>query len=162
MIENQSENVKLTFEQLQQLDTFQKRLDNLKHESDTALRTLSVTKNDLDRLGKDKAYQESLLKEVTENVVKSTAEYTNLLAQIEDSKVTIARNNEEADKIAHKHVAKAQELSEKESSLTESISKHNEDKNMFNSQYEAFSKDKEVVNKAKIALSNAIGLVTWK
>ncbi len=78
MNDQPTDNVKLNFDQLQAIDTAQKRLAVIESEIAIANKTLKGTKLESDRAIKERAYQEELLVEATKQVDSKQAIATKL------------------------------------------------------------------------------------
>ncbi len=61
MVNQETANIKLTTEQLLQIDYFQKHLANLQSEILIHTKSIEIVKNDNDRLSKEKTYLEELI-----------------------------------------------------------------------------------------------------
>lgn len=89
MIENSSANIKLTTEQLLQIDIFQKTLANLQSEIEIHSKNLQISRNDSIRLGKERDYLQGLvinleekkleLEKQCENISNAVLEYQRKL-----------------------------------------------------------------------------------
>ena len=80
-----NENVKLTFEQMQQIDVVEKRLANLQIEVSLATKLLTETRLDSERLTKERIYQNGLLSDLLRKVEEADLKYGKLLEDIKTS-----------------------------------------------------------------------------
>jgi hypothetical protein len=133
MLNQETENVKLTFEQLRQIDVVQKRLSNLESEITIATKNLNALKKDTDRIYKEKMYQEELLANLTTQtdtkklelikLGESITEHSNILNKL------ITEYKEHTEKMTiekDEHSVKGERISKKEIELNEKSSELNE------------------------------------
>jgi septal ring factor EnvC (AmiA/AmiB activator) len=78
MLDAPTGNIKLTLEQLQQLDMFNDRLANIQNEIKSANKILTAAKNDCDRITKERDYQQTLLDKVNQDLEEKQAKVTAL------------------------------------------------------------------------------------
>ena len=157
MTETPAENVKLSFEQLQAIDTTQKRLAVLESEIAIATKVLKGTKLECDRATKEIAYKNELLdsvnlqvKTVEDNLISLNETLANTreeLAKVNSeistkSSVQTAKDMEFKDR-EDGIVAKELALSNKEEVLSKNIAIHESDRKDFN---EKIAKLKEVID----------------
>lgn len=151
MIETPTENVKLTFEQLQQIDVTQKRLAQLESEITIATKTLRGTKLEADRATKENAYQQELLMKISTQVdakkkeleelnsvyTQTKSELSNLQSNIADKTVTQAAKDTELknreDKLASGELA----LSKAKAKLEDDQNVHEQNVSVVNAKVEA-------------------------
>lgn len=81
-MEQPTENVKLSFEQLQAEDVAKKRLANLESEISIATRNLKILKGDTDRATKENIYQNEMLSTVCDQVIDKQNKATKLDEEI--------------------------------------------------------------------------------
>ncbi len=139
-------NVKLTFDQLQQIDAAQKRLANIQTEVSVALKVLTEKRLELEQVLKDKDYQEGLLGEVTakvatitftlkqleSNVLEKTDLLNHLLDTINTERVSHETKTAEFQEREIKLIAKEQELNQTTQSLAGKMSNYTEATEEFN------------------------------
>ena len=136
MITNDESNIKLTPEQITAIEYSKSVLLNLEVEISIAQKTIRQVKSESERAIKDKAYQEELLAEVTNQVSASKINLENLTAQINEMIDQLNLLREESKKLGISHQEKSTELSnrefvvsKKETELCNKEIKHNKDLN---------------------------------
>lgn len=156
-IDTPNDNVKLNFDQLQAIDTAQKRLSVLESEVGIAQKILKGTKMEIDRAVKEKAYQEEILGTVSaqlnekksfaskldEDILAKQAELHNILSEYKNHSDKMTAEKMEMKDAKDALLAQEKFLASK-SLLVSSGSKDLEDnKSEFN---EKVSKLKEVIS----------------
>lgn len=99
MIDQPNANVQLTFEQLQQIDTTQKRLTNIQNEVFAAEKLLSEIRNDIERITKEKDYQQGILDGLNSDI-----------AGLIETKNTLITTNQAAGKVLLETQQKTEDL----------------------------------------------------
>ena len=160
-IEQPNENIKLSLEQLQQIDIVQKRLSVLESEITNANKVLKGTKMEIDRVVKEKAYQEELLAKLLENTKKAKIEYEELLSNVKISKKILLDNQEKSRVISSSIDNKSQDISKREKQLIVNEKSHDKNVSDFNQKNEKFLKDRSSLEKAQSILLEAIKSVSW-
>lgn len=105
MITSPNENVALTVEQLQQIAVVQTRLENLQKETLIASTNLMATQNDLERILKEKNYQDFILSDLTVKINELTSERASITEDIATAKVTLSSILEESKNLSDKNAA---------------------------------------------------------
>lgn len=155
MIDNTEPSVKMTLEQLKQLEVMETRTGNLQNEAKIATKTLDITRNDLDRVTKEKVYQEGLLKTVEASVTEKKAELDSLNEKINFATVTLSEKTTLSDKVGLANNAKATELLEKEATLNARIAEHDKNASDLAESVCLHLEDKTKVSKLKEDLTKA-------
>ena len=154
---NETSNVKLTLEQLQQIDAVESKLAELNTQLAVATKNLKVITNDSNRLAKERISAETLLADLTtqnETLKKNVDTLTETL-----NSTRTANTNLESEMVAKKAVHdkretdlnnreavitnKEKEIASVESSLGDKVSKHAEEVKIHNSKV---AKLKEVIS----------------
>lgn len=157
MITQETDNVKLTFDQLQAIDTAQKRLAVIESEITNAQKVLKGTKMESDRAVKELAYHEELLADLTakteaknkelidvkENLNTASEKCDALNKEIKEKEAEQFKKTVELDEREATIAKKEKELSEKGSALGKQEIILNNDKATFN---EKVAKLKEVIS----------------
>lgn len=147
-------NVKLTDEQVKQLDVFNGRMTNIMVEMKGATKAKEALINDCARLGIDKAHQQGLLDSIIAqleeaqkklSVISEThVEKSNLLEtlnkEIADKTVLMTTKETELKNRETSVAKREQEVEQKESLLNDNIANHSEDKNDFNQKVDSLMK----------------------
>jgi chromosome segregation ATPase len=156
MIEQPTENIKFTTEQLLQLDKFEKRLENLKVGIDIHSRNIEGLKNTNALLEKDR-----------ENLTRGIEEKKSVKEQLEKDIVALKEPYEKARKllqdtlneqnIVSQQITQQQaDLNDKKTKLEASIKSHQEEKDAFQISLQNHKNEKqELINKKNI-LQNTI------
>lgn len=160
MIENTEANVKLTFEQLQQIDVTQKRLANLANEVNIASKKLNEERALCERVTKERMYQEELLADLTAKVGELKSHHFELNGHVQVSSELLVTNTQKAQEIATMSEQKLMELKEREDKLTSDERDFVEKKKEFNADFNKLSEDKVLVQSAKNVIKNAIESIT--
>jgi len=162
MINSSDKNVELTFEQLEQLDVFSKRLSALENNITITSKNLNVLMKEVIKATREKEYQEELLSTTTVAIERKKAE----LASLENS---VRLKEEEIARFTSDEQARKQTLEQKETDIAERIIKLEETENQIREQQESVRAetekqaiDRENLNKSMEAFSEAIKTVTWK
>ena len=124
MLNQPSDNIVLTFEQQQQVETAKKWLNNLQNETTIAVAKLTEVRADSDRIVKEKAYQDDLLKSVTEKVKELQARHDVLLANLETGNTILSDNAAKAAAITADSEARLVAVKAKEDALQVAIKEH--------------------------------------
>lgn len=151
-------NVKLTFDQLQAIDTTEKRLANLQTEVSVAVSNLTAARLDAERVTKERIYQDDLLKSVTEKVKELQARHDVLLSNIQTGNAILSDNAAKAAAITAESEAKLVELDNKETALNVAIKEHEANVKAHEVKSKQLDVDYDTVKKAadilKIAVQN--------
>jgi chromosome segregation ATPase len=145
MIDNSNENVKLTFEQMQQIDTVQKRLSNIENEVIIAQKNLNVVNKDVLKATREREYQEELISKLNIEIELKTQEKIKLETAVNEMQSYLEEATLKDKELKSEHktkeielVQKEHELSEKdktlcakEEKLTRQESQFSEEKNIF-------------------------------
>ena len=161
MIETPTENVKLTFEQLQQLDVVQKRLAVLESEMAIATKLLKGTRLEGDRALKEKIYQEELLATVKEKIEKAQKDLDSLVVRVAESSVVLNEKRAESEDI---HIAAQQTLgvlNDREDRLAKAEKEYEQKNKELNNKIKDFLTEKSTVEEAKKAFKKAVEFVKW-
>ena len=156
MINSPTENVKLTFEQLQQIDVVQKQLANLQSEINIASKSLNVLKKDCDKVTKERIYQEELLSNLTVDVKKVEDRLGELTKERDTAIAQLDKAREETTKLNSSNCKKDLELKDRENKLQkeeEDLEKKVAD---FNIKSNQLLKEQDDLKNKKSILSKAI------
>lgn len=162
MIDSPTENVKLTFEQLQQIDVVEKRLSNLQSEIANANKILKGTKSECDRALKEKLYQEELAFNLASQIKELTTSRDNLAKEITLSTQALEDTKKTSKDLSESNYAKTDELLKREQKISQSETEHLLKVEDFNNKYNQLLDDKNAISTAKEAFLKAIETVTWK
>lgn len=161
MIDTPTDNVKLTFEQMQQIDVVEKRLVVLKNEITISQNLLMGTRMETDRATKEREYQEELLSNLQSQVEDFSNKKDALVLDINSSieindklKLETTKMNEENHRKISEIVSRENELKIKE----ENFNKRMEDFNIKSSQ---LLEDQLSIKTAKDAFLKATEAVVW-
>lgn len=155
-------NVQLTFEQLQQIDMFEKRLGNLQNEVNLAVKQLSVARTDCDRIFKEKEYQEKILTSLIGDVNNAKSELVIVISSLESNKVELSKTVESHREL-HEELSKREvTVQKKESNLDSKLKEHESLTKVFNSQSKQLEQDRNAVEAAQEAFVTATKYITWK
>lgn len=161
MIDTPSDNIKLTFEQMQQIDVVEKRLAVLKNEITISQNLLIGTRMEMDRATKEKEYQEELLSNLQTQVEDFSKKKDILINEINSSIETNDKLKEESTKINNENYIKISEINSRQSDLEskeENFNKRMEDFNIKSSQ---LLEDQLSIKTAKDAFLKATEAVIW-
>jgi hypothetical protein len=161
MIETTSANVKLTFEQAQQLAEMESRLSVIQNNTAVAEGTLIGIKKESMAVAKEKLYQETLLADLTREVEKKQSELSILNEQIVENQKVNDDLNEKSKTLSERHTAKEAELTLREKTLASVEQLHQARAEHFNNKQDELLKEKEKVQNAKNVISKAIETATW-
>jgi predicted nucleic acid-binding Zn-ribbon protein len=162
MIITPTENTKLQPDQLTQLEEFQKRLSNLEIENVSAAKILKVSKSDLEKVVKERLYQEELLAKLEKQTEEKTKELEDLNGKCEVSKKTLESDSHQLDEIKMALTEQKSQLEEKERVLISREKDVEEKENKANLFVEEVLKEKSAVEEAKKAFVKAVEFVVWK
>jgi len=157
MLNQETENVKLDFEQLQKIDVVQKRLANLESEINIASKNLTALKKDTDRIYKEKTYQEELLADLTsktddkklqsskldESITEHTAMLNKIIEEYKEHKEKITTEKIESSNREEMISKKEAELDEKSKELNEKLVEYTNNVSVF---FSKVAKLKEVIS----------------
>lgn len=161
MIDTPNDNVKLTLEQMQQIDVVEKRLAVLKNEITISQNLLMGTRMEIDRATKEKEYQEELLSSLQNQVEDFSNKKDILINEINSSIEINDKLKEESAKINNENYIKISEINSRQSELEskeENFNKRMEDFNIKSSQ---LLEDQLSIKTAKDAFLKATEAVTW-
>lgn len=161
MIDTPNDNVKLTLEQMQQIDVVEKRLAVLKNEITISQNLLMGTRMEIDRATKEKEYQEELLFSLQNQVEDFSNKKDILINEINSSIEINDKLKEESAKINNENYIKISEINSRQSELEskeENFNKRMEDFNIKSSQ---LLEDQLSIKTAKDAFLKATEAVTW-
>lgn len=162
MLENSPQNVKLTFDQLQQIDVAEKRLAHLQIEVSLATKLLTETRLDCEKVTKEKIYQEGLLADINSQLSSATLKHDKLLEDIKASEGILNSNTEKSVTIGLANEKKEKDLNERESKIIEREIEHSKKEKDFITNSNNLSKEKSLVENAKGAFLKATESITWK
>jgi len=161
MIDTPNDNVKLTLEQMHQIDVVEKRLAVLKNEITISQNLLMGTRMEIDRATKEKEYQEELLFSLQNQVEDFSNKKDILINEINSSIEINDKLKEESAKINNENYIKISEINSRQSELEskeENFNKRMEDFNIKSSQ---LLEDQLSIKTAKDAFLKATEAVTW-
>jgi chromosome segregation ATPase len=162
MIDNTSDSVKLTFEQLQQIDATQKRLSNLESEIIIATKTLKGTKMECDRAVKEKLYQEELLVDLNGKIESTKNVLNELSLNVDKNNATLSETIKKIDTMNLRYLEKTDELNERERGIKMAENSLNKEIDYFAIKSSQLLEDQFSVKTAKDAFLKATETVTWK
>lgn len=146
MIDQPTENVKLTLDQLKQLEVVETRLGNLQTEIKLATKNLSALTNDTNRITKEKEYQEGLLVTVSTQVIEGQNKVNTLNEQILVLQDTLAKTASEISTKRAEFTKKEVSMNEREDSLLAKENDYAERKATLSKEEEDFIEKEEVFN----------------
>lgn len=161
MIDTPTENVALTFEQMQQIDVVQKKLSNIQNEIVLASKLLNQTKLECQNVTKEKVYQEELLDTLKIKVSEIKNIHEDLNGKVELSKNTLEENNRKSKEIIQLYESKSIELKDKEEFLNIKIENHTKNVEEFKKESKNLLEEKKLVDNAKSIFSKALESITW-
>lgn len=161
MIDSPSENVKLTFDQLQQIDVTKKQLANLQSEIANAIKLVKVNKLEMDKITKEKQYQEQLFVELELKVKELQKHHSNLLVDIENDKKNLNEINEKMKSLTEEHKKKSDALEISENKHKLDIIEHEKKVGEYNIQSTKLESDKLAVKSVQDAFSKVIEQIPW-
>lgn len=92
---NQTTNVKLTLEQLQQIDAVEQKLSGLNTQVNVATKNLKVVTNDTNRFAREIEAQKPVLESLKTQVEEETKQANYLTSEIAQSNVILGKLNDE-------------------------------------------------------------------
>lgn len=161
MIKDTNENVKLTFEQLQQIDEVSKQLINLQSEITTAQKILRGTRLEIDRAIKEKTYQEELLEELKSTVLSFETKKADLVEQINQAITILDETTKRSSDTDLESKIKIDELHKKESELARGEETYSKKVEEFTSRSNQLLEDQLSIKTAKDAFLKATETVVW-
>ncbi len=157
MITSPTSNVKLTFDQIQAIDTTEKRLSVLESEITNAQKILKGTRMECDRAVKEQNYQEGILSTLSLNVDEAKSELTKTNEELTSAKSELSLITSQVQDLKKSQEEASMKLKEREDTVTarenayvtssEDLNTH---KNEFKNQVGDFN---EKVDKLKEVLS---------
>ncbi len=163
MVNNTStKNVKLSREQLEQLDEYNSRIANLESEFKLISKNIAVAKDDADKAIADRKYRESILNEFDSKIVKAKTEYEELEANITDAKKELADTVKKTKVIAADNLTRHEDLSKREQQVTEREEALNTKEIEYHKKLTELSNEQLSIKKAKDAFEKAIESLVWK
>lgn len=161
MIDSPNENVKLTFEQLQQIDVVEKQLANLQSEIVNANKILKGTKMEADRATKEKIYQEQLLEDVKIQVEGFNNKKNELINDINNATTELNKIKKETTELNKQNYDQKTELDTKIKQFDEDTLEYNKKVEDFNIQSGKLLEDQLSIKTAKDAFLKATETVIW-
>lgn len=162
MTNQPSANVKLSDEQLRQIDAFDKRIKSLQLEIDSSTSILTSTRLESERFTKEKEYQQELLDIIEKNIHKKTIELETLDKEINLKQEEFSLLTEQSRIKSIEHNDKHQELVSREKKLQESKKQHQLEQEEFLKEKEELQKEKQKIIKSKELLISIIKSLPWK
>lgn len=156
-----TENVKLTLEQLQQIDVVQTRLSVLESEITTAQKILKGTKSECERATKERLYQEELINGLKEPLEQLEAKKLELLEEIQIQIGILDKARVESKLLSEDSYTRSAELKEREEKWYEYERGYHAKVDDFNKKLSELEDDKLKLTKAKEAFTEAASLVVW-
>lgn len=161
MIDSPNENVKLTFEQMQQIDIVQKRLSVLESEITSATKILKGTKSECDRAVKEKLYQEELLANIKEVVEQFTVKKDNLVLEIISHTTEIDNLKEKTTQLNKENYDKESDIIARTKDLDNAEYNFNQKVQDFSTKTNQLLEDQLSIKTAKDAFLKATETVSW-
>lgn len=158
-IENSEANVKLTTEQLIQIDIFEKRLGNLRNEIGTLSSQISALRNDNERMSKEKVYMEGIVKELEAKKAELEKGNESIKTQIENSQNDLANQLAEAQKIKSAQAETQSKLDSQKADLKAQQKLIDSDRKELDKKIAKFAEDKALLDSKYKVLSDAINSV---
>lgn len=149
-------NVKLTLEQLQQINQVETILGNLQNEIDIVNRNISSAKNDLTRITSEKEYATSQLTEVSAKLKETTTLHEILLTAVEKSKIALSDHSLKSEEISNKMVENMGTMQYEKIALDREKLEHAKNIEKFTEEKNQFAKEKEHLNTVKDLFAKAI------
>lgn len=162
MLNAPNKNVELTFDQLQQLDVFQKRLTVLESNISAMTRDLNIVNKEVIKATKEREYQESLLADVSAKISTKQQEFNSLEASVLQVKESISLFQKEETEMRKTLTKKELELSERHESMLLAERKLTEQQQEFNTESQRQTEEREKLEIAYDAFSIALKTITWK
>lgn len=162
MLDTPIENVKLTFEQLQQIDVFQKTLANINNEISINSKLLIGQRADCEKATKETAYQKELLSDLETKVDSTKKQLEELSSEVTSSQNLLDENTEKNKSLGVENQSRSEELNQKEKELENKFLEHDTEEKEFNIKFNQLSEDQLSVKTAKDAFLKALETVTWK
>lgn len=159
-MESPNANVELTFDQLQAIDTTQKRLANLQNEISVAAQNLDVARQDLEKVTKERIYQDELLKTVSQKVADLQSKYDTLVSTIEIANTLLSETTAKARTITAECEERLASIESKEETLKTALTEHTTNVEVHTVRSKQLAEDIEAVNNAKNILKTAIESIT--
>lgn len=156
-----NENVKLTFDQLQQIDTVEKRLVNLQSEISIGRDNLTAIRLECEKVTKERLYQEELLAEITKNVEVIQGKHTDVLNDLQSTSDTLLEVNKKIGETTDLHTKKETALVEKENKIKEQEEELNKKVEDFTNKSSRLLEDQLSIKTAKDAFLKATETVVW-
>lgn len=161
MLFSSEPNVKLTLQQLQQLEKMETRTENLVKEIDIHTEKLRILHDDCLKKDKEIVYLDERIKTLTQEVSDLESKKSASLEILTDNNTAIASIQEKYEQIKSDIYTKETELSKRESDLIESERFHSESKFQHIKEIERLEEKKALVEKAHEAFANAGKHITW-
>jgi len=117
MINQTDKNITLTTEQLLQIDTVKKTLDNLQNEIAIATKELNVLNKDVIKATKERIYQEELIENLSKQIPVKEKELENITNSVKQSEEYVKKILGEIKISDEENKKKTEELKDRENQL---------------------------------------------
>lgn len=162
MITQPEANVQFTDEEAKRLDILEKRLANLRYEITIYTDNIAILKNDLSSSKKEHEYLTELNQTLKVKVEELTKREESLRSSIGESEAILGEYKKQRDNMDALHAIKSKELTDREVAVKDREAKCQEDRYLVDSQLKNNSQEKELIEKHKETISQAISSVQWK
>lgn len=162
MIDTPTENVKLTFEQLQQIDVFQKTLANINNEISINTKFLISERAECEKATKETIYQKELLGELETKVESIKIRLKDLGDNLNINRIELEEINKKSQTLGLVNQTRSEELDKKDKDLKINLEEYNKELEIFNVKFKELLEDQFSVNSAKEAFLKALETITWK
>lgn len=162
MINSTGTNVKLKFEQIQQLAEVEGRLSILQNEIDISNKILKGLKKENERAVKERDYQKELEKDLNEKIGLAQNKLKDLNNQITEKEENLKINDIQIQTIRTTQRIKDEELTVREKNLVEIEQTLKKQLDDFNYRFTQLEKDQFAIKMAKEAFLKAIDTIIWK
>jgi len=152
----------LNEEQSKREETAKMRLSNLESEVGIATKNLGVLNKDIEKAIKEKKYQEELLEVLSPKVVQKERELEKLQSSLDQVERSLSVTLEREQSVLDAAALKTAELADREAKLALKESQLISQEEAFSTESQKQSEEREVLQKAYDAFSEALKTITWK
>lgn len=157
MINNSSDNVVVSVAGQSEINLLERRLLNFQQEITDVKNELDNAKVELEKVNREKQYQQELLTTVEETLAQKRAALDALIQETQERSAHLEEIETKSIQLESNHKNRHEELSAKESKIIDAETTHNRRKEDFDKNYTKFVEDQKSVQKAKEALIKVIG-----
>lgn len=156
MINNSSDNVIVSPAGQSEINLLERRLLNFQQEITDVKKDLDILKIELEKINREKEYQQSLLDTVESSLAEKRVTLDALIQEIQERDADLEELKAKNERLKSHHKNKDEEISFKETKLTEAENAHKKLGEDFEKKYTVFLEDQKALKKAKDALIKVI------